>query len=432
MRNPGGGAMVVAGCVAAACVAAASPPPGYELAWSDEFDGPGIDTNEWNHREGKAHLSRCDRKWVSVANGAMRIELAPDGDAFSGGGLITRRRYRAGYFEVAARMDGGPGWHEAFWTTWASGTADLSAKAYLDRPRIEIDCFEQYGTLESNRFSFGSIQWYPLRGSIGRAVHTARDDLSAGFHVYGFEVDADYVAYHFDGQWTGTDDLRGAEQSEFALWLTCIATRPDAQAKNGGMLFDYLRCYALDPARRAERRAAVLAHWAAAGGVALASTGTDLWIEAEDFAERASWRVARDGPLVLEGLAKKGPSSEAECTARTTVEVAKPGAYRLWVRARDFKIASPGRRSFAVAVNGMRARPLFGTHGQEGYAWQDGGTFDLVAGPVAIELADTSRYYARCDRLLLTTDPAFTPAGRGGLPNVVHSRSDKPGGAREP
>ncbi len=421
--------MLTAGCVAVACVVAAAPPPGYELAWADEFDGPAVNTNEWNHREGKAHLSRCDRKWVSLTNGAMRIELAPDGGAFSGGGLITRRRYRTGYFEVAARMDGGPGWHEAFWTTWASGMADLAAKKYLDRPRIEIDCFEQYGTLESNRFSFGSIQWHPLRGGIGRAVHAAQDDLSAGFHVYGFEVDADFVAYYFDGQWIGADDLRGAEQGEFALWLTCIATRPDAKAKNGAMLFDYLRCYALDPARRAERRAAVFAQWAAAEGVALASKGTDLWIEAEDFAERATWRVAREGPLVLEGLSNKGPESAEDRIARTTVEVATPGLYRLWVRARDFKTSSPGRRSFAVTVNGTRAGALFGTHGQEGYAWQDGGTFDLPAGPVAIGLIDTSRYHARCDRLLLTTDLAFVPAGRGGPPNVRHVRRETPEGA---
>ncbi len=34
-------------CAVAALNLAAAPPPGYQLAWSDEFDGAKLDTNKW-------------------------------------------------------------------------------------------------------------------------------------------------------------------------------------------------------------------------------------------------------------------------------------------------------------------------------------------------------------------------------------------------
>lgn len=215
--------------------------------------------------------------------------------------------------------------------------------------------------------------------------------------------------------------MRTLQNVDFALWLTCIATVPDAAAKHGYVLFDYLRCYAIDPVRAASRRETIMADIAVSYGSAR-SKGIDLWIEAEDFLRKGTWSVGRDGEaIILQGLTKKEPQRTInDRTASTAVDVMTAGRYRLWVRSRDYEKSEPGKRSFAVAVNGKRADTLFGTHMKEGFDWQDGGEYDIPAGMTTIEVIDTSMYYARCDKMLLTTDLSYTPSGVGGQRNAEH------------
>jgi len=49
---------LAAACLAVALPLCAAPPPGYRLAWSDEFDGTVLDTSKWSHRLlGKRHVT---------------------------------------------------------------------------------------------------------------------------------------------------------------------------------------------------------------------------------------------------------------------------------------------------------------------------------------------------------------------------------------
>ena len=77
-----------------------------------------------------------------------------------------------------------------------------------------------------------------------------------------------------------------------------------------------------------------------------------------------------------------------------------------------------------VAVNGKASATRFGTHGNDAYDWQDGGVFSLPAGNAKVELIDTSQYFARCDRLLLTRDLIYVPQGPGGKENTEHVPAD--------
>jgi len=405
--------------------AATAVPPGYKLVWADEFDGRAVDESAWNYRLGSKKFSRCSKKDVSLVDGAMKISLVRRGDSFGGGGLITKRSFRSGYFETSVKTDGGPGWHEAFWTCWADSVATLKAPEIKTPARIEIDCFEQTGSLDERRFSYGAIQWHPLHGGIIRKIHETDADLSAGFHTYGFECSDDYVAFFFDGEMLATAGLRGIGQTKFHVWLSCIAMAPNAQAKNGAVLFDYLRCYEIDPAAYPTRRDAVLAAMAAVerSDITPRPADVDYWVEAEDFAVPGTWKKERDGSaIILKGREKKDPAlSETDLTARTAIRIAQAGAYRLWVRACDYEKSMPGRRTFTAAVNGMSAGKTFGTHGKEGYEWQDGGMFELPAGAITLELTDVSQYFARCDRLLLTRDLEYVPKGPGGAANADHT-----------
>lgn len=404
----------------AVCPAPAAEPPavprGYSLTWADEFDAPAVDTNEWTHRTGKIRPFCIGKpEYVSIEGGAMKILCARDGENPTGGGLITKRRHRYGYFEARAKMDGGPGFHESMWTTWLGSMEAFADPAqagpWRERPKIEIDCFEHYGTHGPREFSYGIIEWFPAKGGVSRDLHEIAGDLARDFHVYGFEFQPDYCNFFFDGKLIRSVDVRGLPQNDFHIWLTCIATDKDARPGNGGCLFDYLRCYAIDPAAYAGRRDTFLREFEARNGPQPKSRGADIWLEAEAFSELGTWQAAwDDGTRAIRGLAPgNGRAPARAIPAKTTVHIPGRGRYHLWVRGRDFAKDHPGRRSFSVAVGGKRSEARFGTHHQDGFAWQEGGSFDLEKGPAVIEIIDTSRFYARCDKLLLTTDAEFTP-----------------------
>ncbi len=419
--------------VSLACLAAngaigaevASVPSGYRLVWGDEFDGPALDRNEWTCRTGVSHES-CQRpENISIENGAVRIALKKEafgGKSFTGGGVITRRAYRYGYFETRAKMYGGQGWHEAFWTTFIDSLEHERIKRTKFDPhetRIEIDGFEHFAKHDRHTFSYGIIEWYPSpRCSISRDLAKVEPDLSEAFHTYGFEVAPDYINFYFDGELLESVDMRDIPWCPFYVWLSCIATAADADPE-GACWFDYLRVYAIDPEAYAERRKRFLAKFEAEAG-SRKSSGIDLWIEAERFANKGGWTTAWDqqAACLLGHMGRGQVKAESDREATTQIEIPQAGDYVLWVRSRDFGSRPGPKRTFRVAVGEQTSEAEFGAHGEDGWAWQKGGSFHVDAGVVTLRLIDTSAYYARCDKLLLTTDPKFTPQGKGGRSKV--------------
>lgn len=137
-----------------------------------------------------------------------------------------------------------------------------------------------------------------------------------------------------------------------------------------------------------------------------------LFLEAEGFAERGGWVVdtqAMDvmgSPFVLaHGLGR--PVEDAV----TEIEVPKAGAYRVWVRTRDWVApwnvpGSPGR--FQVLFNGRALGATFGTEGAD-WHWQQGGTVELPVGKVTVALHDLTGFDGRCDAVVLTADTDLQP-----------------------
>ena len=133
-----------------------------------------------------------------------------------------------------------------------------------------------------------------------------------------------------------------------------------------------------------------------------------IWVEAENFEDYGDWRIDTQfthkmgsAYLIAPGVGK------AIGSARTTIEIPRPGKWRAWVRTKDWLPEySPGR--FAIVVNGKES-PVLGTSRQKDWCWEFGGEYPLKSGKTTIELKDLSGAFARCDALLLTTDEAYRP-----------------------
>ena len=162
------------------------------------------------------------------------------------------------------------------------------------------------------------------------------------------------------------------------------------------------------PARRALRQLVTGAL------LALAATGkvcaTTLLIEAEDLEATGRWLVETGHKdvhkfIIASADARKAPAAGA-------IEIPHAGNWHLWVRSKDFPADRPGIRFFSVRIGGEKSKTIFGKHGRresDGWAWEDGGTLDLAAGPVLVVVGEEVAPSARCDALLLTDSSSYKP-----------------------
>ncbi len=132
-----------------------------------------------------------------------------------------------------------------------------------------------------------------------------------------------------------------------------------------------------------------------------------IFLEAEGFSDNGGWTndnqsmMQMGSPyLIAHGLGR--PVADAQAVFNAP----KEGAYRLWVRTRDWtrtwgRTESPGR--FQVIINGKPSDSVFGTESEQ-WAWQDGGTVTLAKGGNKIALHDLTGFEGRCDAIYLTRD----------------------------
>lgn len=143
-----------------------------------------------------------------------------------------------------------------------------------------------------------------------------------------------------------------------------------------------------------------------------AAPARTVLVEAEQFAQRGGWVVdpqfmdLMGSPYLLaHGLGT--PVADAT----TTIKIPAPGAYRVFVRTKDWVAqwkapGTPGR--FQLLVNGRALETTFGTQGAE-WHWQDGGSVQIRASGVSLALHDLTGFEGRCDAILFTTDTNFVP-----------------------
>lgn len=229
--------------------------PGYVLVFADEFNGRKVNTALWNYREDRKLLSAQRLQNVSEGNGVLSIALRKQTDgmfAYTGGGIISKRAFRYGYFEVRARTAACTGWHSAFWAMAADPRNTYNAARRTEIDQLEID------SGDPRHISQGVIAWQPAGASsaseykevdIGRKVSTLAFDTSAGWHTYGFAWDEQSVRFFVDGRLTDTAAYPARENVHDALnlWLTAIATRKvDDSCLPDRAQFDYVRYYVRD------------------------------------------------------------------------------------------------------------------------------------------------------------------------------------------
>ena len=185
----------------------------WQLAWSDEFDGSAINTNNWTFDIGNGfsgwgnHERECYTRRpqnVCVTNGILHIIAQKE---FYGGQNYTSAKLKTwglfskkyGRFEFRAKFPGGQGYWPALWLMPEHST-------YGRWPASgEIDIMENKGN--NPTVVRGTIHY---TGADGRHLQSAggytfpRNDGVTNFHVYLLEWTTNTISWYVDGQWYET------------------------------------------------------------------------------------------------------------------------------------------------------------------------------------------------------------------------------------
>lgn len=243
-------AITMLGLIPSIPASAAPPSSLYTLVWSDEFNGTAVDTSKWYYRTDVKGLSAQRPQNVTVGGGYMTVHLRKEpfaGMQYTGGGLISRKTTRYGYYETRAKAGGGSGWHPAFWAMAGDGTTTAPANR-----RTEIDGFE-YNMHEPRRIHHNVHGWKADDTKTTRfSAYDVGFDPAAAFHTYGFEWTETQVKFYVDGalKYTGSYTQTCCTQHDYlSVWLTSIAVLTsgspgvDDSKLPGQVQFDYFRYY---------------------------------------------------------------------------------------------------------------------------------------------------------------------------------------------
>ena len=258
-------------------------PEGYQLDWSDEFDGNELNTNDWKfeiHEPGwvnnelQRYVGKTFRgnKVVFVEDGHLTIRAQKVDDQIVSGRINARpsQGWRYGYFEARIKLPKGKGTWPAFWMMPVN--VDWATNPW---PRCgEIDIMEEVGYSPGNVSSSIHCESYNHTSNTQKThsmyVPTAEDE----YHVYSVEWTSERLTFFVDGR-KQMDFFK--ESDNHSAWPFHYAFHPILNLAWGGswggaqgvdesalpteMLVDYVRVYKKPLPKTAKKIVAYVTSW---------------------------------------------------------------------------------------------------------------------------------------------------------------------------
>ncbi len=232
----------------------------YRLVFNEKFDrldvsskGPGtrwIAHTPWNGDFGDAKFADPEDGFpFTTTDGILRIEARKDISGNWRSGLLASMDANGrgfglqyGYFEMRAKIPGGPGVWPAFWL-------DSLIPKNSNDPSIEIDVMEHYGKFP-NAYESLLIVWpkdRTIKNHTERYVHEEKArPFHESFHTYGASVDKEWIVYYFDRKetWRVKTPAQHKHKLMILVNLALGSGWPIDQTPNPSYMYvDYIRAY---------------------------------------------------------------------------------------------------------------------------------------------------------------------------------------------
>lgn len=193
----------------AACAKKTETPQleGYNLLWSDEFDGKKMDEKKWNYEphepgwtnnELQEYTTSTDNVFVRDGKLVLKaIKTTKDGKDYYTSGKVTGQNktdFQYGKVVVSAKVPEGQGLWPAIWMM------PKDESVYGQWPKCgEIDIMESLG--HDTTRSYSTLHWgEPHSEKQGTIVKTGDESFSAKFHEYSVEWEPGEMRFYTDGE----------------------------------------------------------------------------------------------------------------------------------------------------------------------------------------------------------------------------------------
>lgn len=209
--------IVFALCAFQICFAQDFVPQGYELVWSDEFDGDALDMTKWSHRQlnKKRRNAFNSDETVKVENGVLELSTILDSGVYKTSMISTYGTYEPtyGYYETKVKLQKEVGHWSAFWLQ----TPNVSKEE--DTVRKEIDIFE-YLPNKKRRVQHALHKGVPGVNLSSKSYVTRNKRLKDGWHIFGFLWTPDSYTFYINGVQTYEANDLGVSQNQKYLILS--------------------------------------------------------------------------------------------------------------------------------------------------------------------------------------------------------------------
>ena len=176
-------------------------PSGYNLVWSDEFDGSSIDTNKWGYDIGGSgwgnneleyYTDRSDNAYVSNSILHIRAKKESYGDkSYTSARMLSKNKFNIqyGYVEARIALPSGMGIWPAFWML-GQNIDSVSWPACG-----EIDIIE---AINNENKVYSTCHWQANGQHAEYGQSTGTFDIT-NFHTYYLEWNSEYIRAGVDG-----------------------------------------------------------------------------------------------------------------------------------------------------------------------------------------------------------------------------------------
>lgn len=210
---------------------------GWELVWSDEFDGDTINPSNWTYDiggwgwgNGEAQYYTDRPENARVENGLLVIEARQekfDEKYYTSARLITQglQSFQYGRIEARIKVPPGAGLWPAFWLLGSNFSRNPDDPFDSNWPHVgEVDIMEYVGREPDLVMGTAHGPGYSGAGGLGR-WNRQEYDIADDFHTYAVEWDETGISWYYDGEhyYTLTSEIVGDREwvfdNEFFLLL---------------------------------------------------------------------------------------------------------------------------------------------------------------------------------------------------------------------
>ena len=201
-------------------IVTATPPAGWTLVWSDEFDGPSIDSGNWGYDTGawpynselEYYTTNTTNSYIENGNLVIQaLEESMGGRDYTSARLVSKNKVHYTYGKIVARMKlpFGQGIWPAFWMMGESAGWPACG---------EIDIMEMIGGGENRDDTHHCALHWDDGGHQQIAASTELPDphfFFEDYHIFGIEWNTTEIKWFLDGNQFYSYDITPAVMSEF-------------------------------------------------------------------------------------------------------------------------------------------------------------------------------------------------------------------------